>query len=563
MPLAERRRRQLTGAGLVIATLATRLPFATTMLAEFDSVNFAVGTVRYSLEQVTPHFPGYILHILFAKLLLLFTSDTNQAFVWISILLSIGSVLYLWRAAAVLRGERVGLIAASIWLVLPIFWYYGLVATAYEYEAFFASALLYHGLRLMRSHTNRVHFFALVILLSLAGAARQSSLLLFFPAVMYAALVTRQSAGRILQAIGVFVLVTGVWVSALFAYCGGVLVYLHAMSAESIYRSQSFLFGNSFTEHLAIMAKCLVYLGASCFPLILVTLYAAIKYPKRLRAFMIEAREHESFRMVTIVAVPALAFYLFIYFMKGGYLLTLMPSIVLAGAVLIDQLSIWHAYDIKTAPGNALLLTRPIITRRVLILTFLVAAVSIAWFVTPFPGNDQASFDRAFAHDAFGARRSSLPKQPGALRYALDRVLAFTSLQSAREGDVLHSTMLRTLRDEARKGEITILDTWWHRWEYYYLPGSFSYDIRDYGGRDTIAVGRSIGYLRTMDLPQVMILPSTSSVLLVIPREHPAFADLAAQVHLERLPISDGLDIWRITDSSFHLNWKNRVFVKR
>ena len=87
MPLGEKRVRRLTGVLLAVAVLATRLPFISHMLYEFDSVDFAVATFRFSLEQVTPHFPGYILHILFAKFLLLFITDVNLAFVWISMIL--------------------------------------------------------------------------------------------------------------------------------------------------------------------------------------------------------------------------------------------------------------------------------------------------------------------------------------------------------------------------------------------------------------------------------------------------------------------------------------------
>src|SRR5437588_11598128 len=137
MPLGEKKVRWLTGSLLTAGVLITRLPFISHMLYEFDSIDFAVATFRFSLEQVTPHFPGYILHVLFAKFLLLFLSDVNLAFVWISILLSIGSVLFLWRAAAALRGERVGVIAAVLWLFTPLLWFYGEVATSYMYEAFF------------------------------------------------------------------------------------------------------------------------------------------------------------------------------------------------------------------------------------------------------------------------------------------------------------------------------------------------------------------------------------------------------------------------------------------
>ena len=168
MPLGEKKVRMLTGSLLTGAVLLTRLPFISRMLYEFDSIDFAVATFRFSLQQVTPHFPGYILHILFAKLLLNFTSDLNLAFVWISILLSIGSVLFLWRAAAALRGERVGLIAGVLWLFTPILWFHGEVATAYVYEAFFAAGFLYLGFKLLRHPEKQWIAYALFIALSVA-----------------------------------------------------------------------------------------------------------------------------------------------------------------------------------------------------------------------------------------------------------------------------------------------------------------------------------------------------------------------------------------------------------
>ena len=41
MPLGEKKLRRITGVGLVLLTLATRLPLATKMLYEFDSIDFA------------------------------------------------------------------------------------------------------------------------------------------------------------------------------------------------------------------------------------------------------------------------------------------------------------------------------------------------------------------------------------------------------------------------------------------------------------------------------------------------------------------------------------------
>src|SRR5665213_4364206 len=108
MSRREKTLRTLFGFALALATFLTRFPIRAKTFFEFDSINFAVGTFRFDLGQVTPQMPGYILHVLFGRLLYWLTDDLNLASVWVSILLSIGAVLFLWRAAAVLRGERVG-----------------------------------------------------------------------------------------------------------------------------------------------------------------------------------------------------------------------------------------------------------------------------------------------------------------------------------------------------------------------------------------------------------------------------------------------------------------------
>src|SRR5687767_11857001 len=116
MPLKPKQVRWITGAALALVTLLTRLPFMARTYFEFDAIDYAVATFRFSLEQVTPHMPGYIGHILLGRFFTLFTSDINQAFVWLSTMLSIVSVVFMWRAGAQLRGERVGVVAAVLWL---------------------------------------------------------------------------------------------------------------------------------------------------------------------------------------------------------------------------------------------------------------------------------------------------------------------------------------------------------------------------------------------------------------------------------------------------------------
>jgi hypothetical protein len=563
MPLGERNVRRITAGSLVVATLATRLPFASKMLYEFDSIDFAVATFRYSLQQVTPHFPGYILHILFAKFLLLFTSDVNQAFVWISILLSVGSVLYLWRAAAALRGERVGLIAAGIWLFLPIFWFHGLVSTVYEYEAFFACAFLYHAIALFRSPKQQWHFFALCIMLSLATGSRQSSLIFFTPAVLFIALVTRQKFKTLAVGAGLFVVTTALWLSVLLMMCGGLQVYLTAMQSEHIYRSQSVLFGNAFNEHLAVITKVIVYLIASGFPFILVLAVAVVRYPKRFFEFYKAVRRSQLVQYVSLVALPPLIFYITIYFMKGGYLLNVLPSCALAGAVLIDQLAIWRAYDVKTKPGNALLLTRPIITKASIAITSVVVLFEVLWFSIGFPMTGDKEYFNAFSTVSFGGAQNEINRATGGIGYVLNRILFFTSYYSVSESDKLNTSVYDALKSElAAHPNLVLLDTWWNRWAYYYLPTATTYDLLNNDKQGYLSVGKSNNVVREVVLNPVVDIPANSEVLLLIRHDHPDFKHIADQLQLERLPLPEYLDIWKVKSKGFAFTWLDKTFTQ-
>ncbi|HET9136005.1 MAG TPA: glycosyltransferase family 39 protein [Candidatus Kapabacteria bacterium] len=563
MPLGEKNIRRITAGSLIVATLATRLPLASKMLYEFDSIDFAVATFRYSLEQVTPHFPGYILHILFAKFLLLFTSDVNQAFVWISMLLSIGSVLYLWRAAAALRGERVGLIAAGIWLFLPIFWFHGLVSTVYEYEAFFACAFLYHGIKLFRSPKQQWHFFALCIMLSLATGSRQSSLIFFSPAVLFIALITRQQFKTLAAGFGLFILTTGTWLSILLVMCGGLRAYITAMQSEHVYRSQSVLFGNELKEHLAVMAKVVVYLISSGFSFVLVLLVALLLYPKRFLVFCKSLRRSRLLQYISLIALPPLIFYLAVYFMKGGYLLNVLPSGALAAAVLIDQIAIWRAENIKTRPGNALLLTRPLITKTAMILTGSIILLEIAWFSIRLPFSTDEAYYYAFSTVTFDRGLNEATRASTGMEYILTRILFFTSYYSIEESDRLHSSVRSTLETELSKHpNLVLLDNWWNRWAYYYLPTATIYDLLNNDKQGYLSVGKSNYFVREVVLNPVVDIPANAEVLLLMRHDHPDFKHIADQLQLERLPLPEYLDIWKVKTKGFTFVWLDKTFTQ-
>ena len=563
----DKKLRLLGGIALAAATIATRLPIRSNTFFEFDSINFAVGTFRFDLAQVTPQMPGYILHVLFGRLLYWIIGDLNLAYVWVSILLSIGAVLFLWRAAAVLRGEQVGVIAALLWLTLPIFWFHGAVASIYAEEAFFTSALLYLGLKWLRSETPSWEAVLYFIALSLATGARQTSIIFLLPATIFL-LVRRRPSKKIFAIAGfVFVAITAAWLSELFREAGGVSAYLHLAQVERNFKTESVLFGNSWHSQLGLIGKVLFYFVIAIGPAWLLLITLNVAFARRSLAFARKYARNPLARFVALVALVPMAFYLIVFFMKAGYLLNVMPSVALVVAVLLDQMAIWLAQEQKGRARDKNILTRPIITRNVAWLTGGIVVLNILWFFVPWPGTRQKYYDNEDTRNSFiqGALNRYEHSQSQWLTLA-NRAFEYSNISGIQAVDSLNAMTLHTLRaNGASDSGAVILASWWYRWCYLLLPRAVTYDLElDPYHPGALWVGRSHKLYRVfLDRPadSVIWFRSTRPVLLLLRHDRPDFEEVARQVHLERLPLPKYLDVYKILDSSFVLKWHGRTFI--
>jgi hypothetical protein len=563
----ERKLRVLFGVALALATFLTRFPIRAKTFFEFDSINFAVGTFRFDLGQVTPQMPGYILHVLFGRLLYWLTGDLNQAYVWVSILLSIGAVLLLWRAAAVLRGERVGVIAAMLWLTLPIFWFHGAVASIYSEEAFYTCLLLYLGLKWLRSHRPSSEVVLYGIALSLATGARQTSIIFFLPATIF--LLIRRSPSKKIIAIAaaVFLVITAAWLFELLREAGGLSSYLAFASVENNFKTQSILFGNSWVSQLGLISKVLFYFVIAVGPvwLLIITIYFV--FARRAIAFARKYSRNAPAQFVALVALVPLMFYLIVFFMKAGYLLNVMPSVTLACAVMLDQGAIWFAEETKLRLRDKNILTRPLITRYVIRLTGGLVLMNILWFFIVWPGTQQKFYNNEDTRNSFvhGAVNRYEHSDSRMLTLA-NRAFEYTNISGIRAVDSLNEMVHQALQSNgAGDSGAVLLASWWYRWSYLLFPHAVTYDLElDPYHPGALWVGRANELHRDFldhSGDSVIRFHSSHHVLLLLRHDRPDFNEAARQVHLERLPLPEFLDIYKILDSSFVLKWHDRTFV--
>ena len=564
----EKKLRTLTGAALAFATLLTRFPIRSKTFFEFDSINFAVATLHFDIGQVTPQMPGYILHILLGRLLFLVTGNLNQAYIWVSILLSIGSVLFLWRAAAVLRGERVGIIAALLWLTTPLFWFHGAVNAIYIEEAFYTSVLLYLGMKWLCSERPSWEVIVYCIALSLATGTRQTSLLFFLPATLFLFWKRTPSKKIVILAILCFVIVSGAWLLELFREAGGLAHYLALARTENNFKTQSILFGNSWQSQWDTIGKVLFYFVLSLGSSWILVFTLDVWYARRSMAFIREHARNPKAIFVFLIAFVPLLFYMLVFFMKAGYLLNVLPSGILVRAVLVDQFAIWLAEREKKRLSHprdrAWKLTRPIITRNVTVITGILVVLNVLWFLIPWPGTAQNIYDNEDTRNSFiqGAMHRYEHSESRMLTLA-NRALEYTNVSGIRAVDSLNSmTMQALLANRANDSGQVILASWWYRWCYLLLPHAETYDlVPNPIHADSLWVGHAHEMGRVNLHDSVIRFHSSAPVLLLLRHDSPDFDKVAGQVHLERLTLPEYLDIYKIEDSIFTLRWGNRTFI--
>lgn len=129
----------LIAGALALLVLATRLPFRTHYLYNWDSGNFALALGRFDVTAHQPHPPGYFYYVGTGRLLNAWLGDANASLVWISVLFSALAVATLYLCGRAMFDRATGLIAALFLAFSVTYWGYGGVALTYVCLAFFSA----------------------------------------------------------------------------------------------------------------------------------------------------------------------------------------------------------------------------------------------------------------------------------------------------------------------------------------------------------------------------------------------------------------------------------------
>jgi 4-amino-4-deoxy-L-arabinose transferase-like glycosyltransferase len=112
-------------------------------LYDWDSVGYALAFNNYNIALHQPQPPGYILYVALGKLVNFFFYDPNVSMIFISIIISIFTVILIYYLAKQLFSKNIAILSSFLFIFTPFFWFYGEIASVYIFGAFFATLIAY------------------------------------------------------------------------------------------------------------------------------------------------------------------------------------------------------------------------------------------------------------------------------------------------------------------------------------------------------------------------------------------------------------------------------------
>jgi len=302
-----------------------------------DSVNYALALDRYDLTLHQPHPPGYALYILLAKPVYWLVGDANLALIIVGILLSMALVYAIFYLAKAIYGRRVAWVAVFLMMSSPPVWFYGQVALNYLSDALFASLLalfVYHSL----TETKSVRWLTWASIVFALGGGFRPTLMVFLATLWLWAVLRRKSFKILLGQAGIIIGMTLAWLLPAVYLSGGFLkvwhsVYSLVFDKSALYSFSVFTSGwKALSQYSgALLNNLLLGLGLGMAAVVMFLVYLITPRADVLRV------NYRNLTFWSLWLLPPLLFYLLVVFTIPGYLLIILPAIIVLVAKALDE----------------------------------------------------------------------------------------------------------------------------------------------------------------------------------------------------------------------------------
>jgi len=315
--------------------LFSRVPFQSSTLYHWDSVNFALATQTFDLRIDQPHPPGYILYVLLGKAMNVVTGDPQTSFVWLSVLFSGLSAPVLYLLGSRLFSHQAGILAAAFLVSSPLFWFYGEVALPHVLDAFLVIAIVLLLYQVEQGKTGFV--LPAAFALGMATGLRQQTAVFLLPLALYS--FRNIGLRRFVLAAVCAGLMAALWLVPLLWLSGGISEYLRLTSAFSsrfLYFDATTLLvqgdGSALLRNINRLARYTAYgLSLAAIPL-------AVYVVKNAGESLSSLKKARGLFVLFWVA-PSLLFYLFVHMGQQGLVFVYLPALFLVSAEALVQLA--------------------------------------------------------------------------------------------------------------------------------------------------------------------------------------------------------------------------------
>ena len=314
-------------AALALIGGLSRLPFVMPTPINWDAVQFALALDSFDLHLHQPHPPGYLLYVLAGRTLNLLVGDPSLSLSLVSVLFSgIAVPLFYALCRQIFEEVPVAVCATLLMLGSPLTLYYGATGLTYVPEMALAIAVALAAWNLRGADNIRTVRYAVLLGLTLgiAGGVRQTSLLLLLPLCAWALWGTPRKVW-----ITFTLVLTGIctlWLGPLLALSGGLEAYLreNALLGQTVSDLTSLVGAgpggvayNLYIEGVALvlgLALAIAPLGVWALRVVRFSLSSQLKW--------------FAFWWV----VPPLAFFALTHIGQFGYVLLLLPPLLMLAA---------------------------------------------------------------------------------------------------------------------------------------------------------------------------------------------------------------------------------------
>lgn len=282
------------------------------MQTHVDSASYTLALINYNLQQETPAPPGYPLYFAFAKLIMLAVGDPYTSLLLVSALFSGAGAVVFYLFGKIWANKTLGIIAATLFLSSPTFYFFGLTAYVYLVNAVMTTIVAL--LVFLIISKGKQYSLLLGVVYALSLGARPQEVITTFPLFLYGIILLKKNER--IKSVAIFLFVSLFWLVPFIFIVGGPHAYYEQLThaaATALPSPNIILF---IANRFKLASGFFLTFGAGVVFILLYFLRTLLYHLKK-RNILFASKEKVTF--FAVWALPSLLFNLFIRSDHAGY----------------------------------------------------------------------------------------------------------------------------------------------------------------------------------------------------------------------------------------------------